>query len=72
MDIFFLDRLHYVWRIQLYTSWCLYHIELMCVQCKIDDRHKHCPKDTVPARTEFPITDIDLKKNCTKNAESSA
>lgn len=38
----------------------------MCVQCKIDDRHKHCPKDTVPASTEFPITDIDLKKSAPK------
>lgn len=40
-------------------SWCLYHIELMCVKCKFDDRHNQCPKDTIPARTEFPITEFD-------------
>lgn len=42
-------------------SWCLYHIELMCVKCKFDSRHYHCPKDTIPAKTEFPITDFDKR-----------
>lgn len=50
-------------------SWCLYHRTPMCVKCKFDNRHKACPKDTVSAMTDFPITDSrreDLYEECKK------
>lgn len=50
-------------------SWCLYHKTPMCVKCKFDNLHKACPKDTVSALADFPITDSrreDLYEECNK------